>query len=56
MTDEKPKDARQMSPDEYRAARDQVLRDARKAEAKADKARVQRAVEAKYAKKDSKNA
>ncbi len=54
MTDAKPKTAREMSPEEYRAAVDQIRRDARKAEGEAEQARVQRAVEAKFAKKDAK--
>ncbi len=54
MSDEKPpRDVRNLTAEEYRDARAELMREARKAEAEADQARVQRAVEAKYS-KDSK--
>ncbi len=55
MTDETPKkDARNLSPEEYKAARAELLQQAVEAERKARNDRDQAAFEAKY--KDSKNA
>ncbi len=54
MTDEtQPKNAREMSEAEYKAARAQLLRDAREADADAEKARVMRELAAKHPKKDA---
>ncbi len=53
MTDETPRNAREMTADEYATARAELLREARKAEDAAEKARVMREVEAKFAKKDA---
>ncbi len=53
MTDDTPKNARDMTAEEYAAARAELLRETRKAEADADKARILREVEAKYKPKDS---
>ncbi len=53
MTDETPKDARAMTPEEYAAARAELLSDARKADADAEKARIMRELSAKHTKKDA---
>ncbi len=56
MTDEtQPKDARKLSPEEYKAARAELVHEAIEAERKSRNDRDQAAFEAKY-KKDSNNA
>ncbi len=53
MTDDTPKNTRQMSPEEYRAAVEQLHSDARKAEGEAEQQRIMREVAAKYSTKDT---